>query len=372
MIEGTLFVFLGGSALFVGTLKEDFENFTPLYIEESSATTQRSAQVKVYTRNKKYIGESVHFEDDFAVLKTGKNRSTYIPKTDIIRIEKEIETREHGIARGIFQTEAFWEPVYRLNLNKPCTIEAQARLEVPNFIFEKMFQEKSSSQKKIRLVLVAERSNINPPIKSMERAYMGKSQIPQVATALGGFSFFYENPEKFIKGFYTKSNRNGKTQLFLSLPRAVIKSELAYNGNNLNPHAFRKLIVENHSKTPLPAGRIVIAGEKNIYLKNLPEINPGDKKKLDLGKALDVNFKAVKKSEKVNKNRTIQQWEVEIDNRSTKKIKFEYFHQFFYPNWKIDLKNYEKVSSRKIKITLVIAPGEKKIINYRSWEWKEK
>ncbi len=372
MIEGILYVFLSGPALFYGKVNENLTEFQPLYIEESNIKIEKRKKITVRTTSKETLfGEELFLEKNFVRLKA-QNREILIPRERIKKIEIKTKSSQAGKARGVFRTTGKWEAFYFISLRKPQKLKSELRLTLPQFLVQKLMEDR------IKLIAVVEENTSYLPhiyrgLSTKALSTKPKENAPSIGIKLGGFSFIYDKPSEYIKG-YEETEKNGIRQstIYLSLPESKIKTHLIYYASNISPIPKRKLIIENNNRFPLPGGTLTIISKYNAYIKELPLTEIGKNTTINLGKAMDLVFECVKISEKKNKNRLQQEWKIHLKNNSDKNIPFEYYHNFIYPNWKTNLKNYTRINSTTIKLLFNLKPEEEKTLIYRSWEWKEK
>jgi hypothetical protein len=161
----------------------------------------------------------------------------------------------------------------------------------------------------------------------------------------------------------------------LETKKINLVEKYVYETREYSKNPTRIVEIENISDTTIPMGKIYIWDDnKFVGDSNIGFIPSKEKYNLKLNKNFNVIIdKKIKNSYSLGKNLIHKDIEIQIKNKSNKKINLEVNYDQL-PNIWTELKskeNFEKISNGKIKFRLDIDKNSNKIINFSYIEEKK-
>lgn len=205
---------------------------------------------------------------------------------------------------------------------------------------------------------------------SSPRFYMMKSEMADNITRNDSSDKIEYNLENTID-LKKSVERNVK----LETKKINLIEKYVYETREYSKNPTRIVEIENISDTTIPMGRIYIWDDnKFVGDSNIGFIPSKEKYNLKLNKNFNVIIdKKIKNSYSLGKNLIHKDIEIQIKNKSNKKINLEVNYDQL-PNIWTELKskeNFEKISNGKIKFKLDIDKNSNKIINFSYIEEKK-
>jgi len=205
---------------------------------------------------------------------------------------------------------------------------------------------------------------------SSPRFYMMKSEIADNITRNDSSDNIQYNLENTID-----LKKNVERNVKLETKKINLVEKYVYETREYSKNPTRIVEIENTSDTTIPMGRIYIWDDnKFVGDSNIGFIPSKEKYNLKLNKNFNVIIdKKIKNSYSLGKNLIHKDIEIQIKNKSNKKINLEVNYDQL-PNIWTELKskeNFEKISNGKIKFRLDIDKNSNKIINFSYIEEKK-
>lgn len=169
--------------------------------------------------------------------------------------------------------------------------------------------------------------------------------------------------------------KNVEKNIKLEINKVDLVEKYVYWVREYSKNPVRVIEIKNMCDTTIPMGRIYVWDSK-IFVgdSNIGFIPSGEKYNLKLNKNFNVIIeKKIKNSYSLGGDQVKKEIEIEIKNKSNKKINLEVNYDQM-PNIWIDLKSkekYEKISNRIIKFKLDIDKNSNKKINFSYIEEKK-
>lgn len=205
---------------------------------------------------------------------------------------------------------------------------------------------------------------------SSPRLYMMKSEMADNITRNDSSDKIQYNLENTID-----LKKNVERNVKLETKKINLVEKYVYETREYSKNPTRIVEIENISDTTIPMGKIYIWDDnKFVGDSNIGFIPSKEKYNLKLNKNFNVIIdKKIKNSYSLGKNLIHKDIEIQIKNKSNKKINLEVNYDQL-PNIWTELKSkekFEKISNGKIKFKLDIDKNSNKIINFSYIEEKK-
>ncbi|MEI6856453.1 hypothetical protein [Psychrilyobacter sp.] len=194
---------------------------------------------------------------------------------------------------------------------------------------------------------------------STPRAYMIKSEMADsISRGESNNRIEYKLKDKL------DLKRNSEKNIKLETKKINLVERYVYWTKEYSKTPTRIVEIENISDTTIPMGRIYVWDGKNfVGDSNIGFIPNGEKYNLKLNKSFNVIIdKKIKKTYSLGNNLVKKEIEIEIKNKSNKKINLEINYDQLPEVWtKLrSSEKYEKISNRIVKFKLDIDKNSKK------------